>query len=530
MFLLVFNTGIFCMFVGGVLGLLSFFNFQYIFFVQRSIQYINLTFFFDYISFQFLGVLLVIVGSVVIFSLLYMEKEIIRYSGFIWVLYLFVLSMIFLIIRGDWLVLILGWDWLGVRSFFLVAFYNRDSSWSGSLKTYFTKRLGDGFFLILLRIILLENSFFISWTGSFFLIIIVILLTQTKRAQLPFRAWLPAAMAAPTPVSALVHSSTLVTAGIYIVIRLSSSLKYLNYYICFVGLLTLFIGSIRACGRMDMKKIVAFSTLRHLGFMFVCLSSGIRLLGFFHLVVHASFKALLFICVGSLIVLKNHSQDLRQVRFNQKKYFFIWGALVRVVRLCGFPYFAGFFSKDFIIEFFFWNYNISFFILFLSSLILTVIYRSRLIKRFLNTHWSVGDYSLLNFYYWYFYPLLFFTVVLGATNRYYCVTFFLVGGTCNLKIIIYRLLILGLILIINQRSFFPFLASSIRFLDSLGPGVTYLTKRASNFHQYIDLGMLPLIREYQTTNFQHIFRKFWNYLGQNLFYYVFLFIIIIFFF
>lgn len=98
------------MIVGGVLGLLSFFNFQYIFFIQRSIQYINLTFFFDYISFQFLGVLLVIVGSVVIFSLLYMEKEVIRYSGFIWVLYLFVLSMIFLIISGDWLVLILGWD------------------------------------------------------------------------------------------------------------------------------------------------------------------------------------------------------------------------------------------------------------------------------------------------------------------------------------------------------------------------------------------------------------------------------------
>ena len=150
--------------------------------------------------------------------------------------------------------------------------------------------------------------------GNFIVIFLIILLTQTKRAQLPFRAWLPAAMAAPTPVSALVHSSTLVTAGIYILIRLLPSLSLINKYLCFIGLLTLFIGRIRACGSRDMKKVVAFSTLRHLGFMVVCLSSGLRILAFFHLVVHARFKALLFICVGSLIVLNNHSQDLRQVR------------------------------------------------------------------------------------------------------------------------------------------------------------------------------------------------------------------------
>jgi len=183
--------------------------------------------------------------------------------------------------------------------------------------------MGDGFFLVLLSLILLEGSFLISLTGGFYLVVLIILLTQTKSAQLPFRAWLPAAMAAPTPVSALVHSSTLVTAGVYILIRLSSLLNYFNYYICFIGLLTLFIGSISACGSMDMKKIVAFSTLSHLGFMVVCISSGVRLLGFFHLIVHASFKALLFICVGSLIVLKNHSQDLRQIGFKNNNYFFI---------------------------------------------------------------------------------------------------------------------------------------------------------------------------------------------------------------
>lgn len=216
------------------------------------------------------------------------------------------------------------------------------------------------------------------------LVLILLLLTQTKSAQLPFRAWLPAAMAAPTPVSALVHSSTLVTAGVFIMIRLVKSFSFLKYYVAFIGLCTLFIGRIRACGRMDMKKVVAFSTLRHLGFMVVCVSSGLRLLAFFHLVVHARFKALLFICVGSLISLKNHSQDLRHLRFKNQKIFFIWGSIIRVVRLCGFPYFSGFFSKDFIIEYFFWKFNIVFFRLFLFSLILSVIYRSRLIIRLLS--------------------------------------------------------------------------------------------------------------------------------------------------
>ena len=140
-----------------------------------------------------------------------------------------------------------------------------------------------------------------------FLTLILAFLCQTKRAQLPFRSWLPAAMAAPTPVSALVHSSTLVTAGIFILIRLIKKINVINNYLIFIGLCTLFIGRIRACGSKDRKKIVAFSTLRHLGFMVIFLGTGIGLFSFYHLLVHASFKALLFICVGRLIVLKNHS-------------------------------------------------------------------------------------------------------------------------------------------------------------------------------------------------------------------------------
>lgn len=130
-------------------------------------------------------------------------------------------------------------------------------------------------------------------------------------------------MAAPTPVSALVHSSTLVTAGIYILIRSGVIIGGVKRYINFIGLLTLFIGAFSACGRYDVKKIVAFSTLRHLGFMFVCISSGFYFLGFFHLLTHACFKALLFIGVGMLIITKGHCQDFRQIGVKVKKVFFI---------------------------------------------------------------------------------------------------------------------------------------------------------------------------------------------------------------
>lgn len=235
----------------------------------------------------------------------------------------------------------------------------------------------------MLRVFLYSYSFS-SFVRRFFIFIFFILLTQTKRAQLPFRAWLPAAMAAPTPVSALVHSSTLVTAGIFILIRLSSQISLFSDYLLFIGLMTLFIGRIRACGSYDMKKIVAFSTLSHLGFMVVCLSSRVQLLAFFHLIVHARFKALLFICVGSLIVLNNHSQDLRQVRYSKFNLFLIWGSIISVIRLCGFPFFAGFFSKDFIIEYFFFNYNLGCFFLFIRSLCLSVFYSFRLISKFLR--------------------------------------------------------------------------------------------------------------------------------------------------
>ena len=144
---------------------------------------------------------------------------------------------------------------------------------------------------------------------------VVVLATFTKRAQFPFRSWLPAAMAAPTPVSSLVHSSTLVTAGIYFLIRFKNLFSYnIFYMICIVGLFTMFFSRFCAIMEMDVKKVVAFSTLRQLGFMCFCVGVKYIKLCFFYLLVHACFKALMFISVGVFMVYGGHNQDIRKLR------------------------------------------------------------------------------------------------------------------------------------------------------------------------------------------------------------------------
>lgn len=144
---------------------------------------------------------------------------------------------------------------------------------------------------------------------------LVIVAACTKRAQIPFSAWLPAAIAAPTPVSSLVHSSTLVTAGVYLVIRFAESLRIrgLLEYLMFVGLATTTMAGFRALWELDIKKIVALSTLRQLGLIMATVGLGIYPLAFFHLLTHAYFKALLFISVGRIIHLSSDYQDLRKI-------------------------------------------------------------------------------------------------------------------------------------------------------------------------------------------------------------------------
>jgi NADH-ubiquinone oxidoreductase chain 5 len=210
---------------------------------------------------------------------------------------------------------------------------------------------------------------------------LVVLAAMTRSAQIPFSSWLPAAIAAPTPVSALVHSSTLVTAGVYLLIRFSPAFgHWLNVILLLVSGLTMFMAGLGANFEFDLKRIIALSTLSQLGLMIITISIGLSGLAFFHLLTHALFKALLFMCAGGVIHSIGDSQDIRFMGGLSVYIPFTSSSLiVSNFALCGMPFLAGFYSRDFILEMFSMSYvNVfGFFLLFVSTG-LTVCYSFRL--------------------------------------------------------------------------------------------------------------------------------------------------------
>lgn len=210
----------------------------------------------------------------------------------------------------------------------------------------------------------------------------ILLGAVTKRAQIPFSAWLPMAMAAPTPVSALVHSSTLVTAGVYLIIRIN------NFYLggalrmglMYISICTIFMAGVGASLETDLKKIIALSTLSQLGVIIIILSVGYINLAFFHLLTHAIFKAILFLCAGVVIHGEGGSQDIRSMGLIYK--------LRPLVRMCmglanlalsGFPFLSGFYSKDMLLEVVYMlNSNILLLTILCLATMLTILYSLRL--------------------------------------------------------------------------------------------------------------------------------------------------------
>jgi len=310
----------------------------------------------DWISLTFIGFVMLISSIVLFYRTSYMEGDKFIYR-FIILVFLFVVSILLLIISPNIISILLGWDGLGLVSYCLVIYYQNVKSANAGILTILSNRVGD--VAILLRIAWLAN--FGSWNfyflqliytkrDLFFVLIIVILAGITKRAQIPFSAWLPAAIAAPTPVSALVHSSTLVTAGVYLLIRFHFLLN-LNNFLFFIGTFTIFISGLGANFEIDLKKIIALSTLSQLGVIIITLSLGFYELSFFHLLSHALFKSLLFLCAGVFI----HSvRDIQDIRFlggmengcPVRSFYFTACSL----SLCGFPFLSGFYSKDSILE------------------------------------------------------------------------------------------------------------------------------------------------------------------------------------
>nr|AOP18530.1 NADH dehydrogenase subunit 5 [Brachionus rotundiformis] len=334
---------------------------------------ISCSFYFDYMSCWFTVVVLLISSVVMVYSYNYMSP----YSKsvyFLWLTNLFILSMLLVVNMSDLFYLMLGWDGLGLVSFFLIVYYQNQSSITSGLFTLLMNRIGDSFFLVTIMMFFSYSSDLTSFTSyslDTFLLAFMMITFMTKSAIYPFSPWLPLAMAAPTPISALVHSSTLVTAGLYLMMRYSYFL-YSSYHLMKIllvlSIFTSFYAGMNSIFEKDMKKLIALSTLSHLGFIGMAFSAGLLQLAFFHLLTHALFKSLLFMTMGDIMINLNHSQDIRYLSsgmlYTPMSCMVMY---VSLLNLLGIPNLSGYFSKDLVLEMM--NYsNSSFIVMFMVFL------------------------------------------------------------------------------------------------------------------------------------------------------------------
>lgn len=329
----------------------------------------------------------IITLAVIRFSIDYINEEKFL-QRFTLLVALFVASINFLIFTPNLITLLIGWDGLGLTSFLLVIFYQNPRSLGAGLLTALTNRLGDALIIVAIALTITNGNwnFIHIWDNriNIYIRLLIIIASITKRAQIPFSSWLPAAIAAPTPVSALVHSSTLVTAGIYLLIRFNPIIQEFSLtqnILLILSTSTTLIAGLAAITETDIKKIIALSTLSQLGIIIIRLALNAPLFTFFHLITHAIFKALLFISAGTLIHLHNNNQDLRIFgNLSTKTPISALAMLVSSAALIGFPYLAGFYSKDLIIELTSSStFHFLIFCLTLISTLLTSIYSIRLI-------------------------------------------------------------------------------------------------------------------------------------------------------
>nr|URX53727.1 NADH dehydrogenase subunit 5 [Postelectrotermes sp. 2 AB-2022a] len=404
--------GFFFLFLSGLFLFLVGFYFvlnDLVYFIEWDIITLNsssvvMTFLFDWMSLSFMGFVFFISSLVILYSEDYMHGDL-NINRFILLVLMFVLSMMFLIISPNMISILLGWDGLGLVSYCLVIYYQNVSSYNAGMLTVLSNRIGD----VALLMVIAWMINFGSWSyiyyldflsGSFemdLITLLVVLSAMTKSAQIPFSSWLPAAMAAPTPVSALVHSSTLVTAGVYLLIRFSPAFSsWLCVFLLLFSGLTMFMAGLGANFEYDLSKIIALSTLSQLGLMIGAVSVGFVGMAFFHLLTHALFKALLFMCAGVIIHTMSDSQDIRYMGNLSFQMPFTSVCLgVSSFALCGMPFLAGFYSKDLILEMVSSSYiNLFGFFLFFASTGLTVCYSFRLFY-----YVFCGDFNLSSFYF-----------------------------------------------------------------------------------------------------------------------------------
>lgn len=303
------------------------------------------------------AIICIITRNIILYRKTYINSDKFKFR-FIIVLSLFATSILWTIIsRKNILTILVGWDFLGLTSLLLIMHYQRNYVYSNSILTFILNRLGDIAFIIASAFILRSGrwSFYCTYENKIIILFLIATAAFTKSAQLPFSSWLPKAIAAPTPVSSLVHSSTLVTAGVILLIRVEPLIKIssLHYIFITVSIFTILTRSLAGCLRFDLKKIIAFSTIRQIRFIIIVLIIGRKELAFLHLLIHALFKSLIFIAAGTIIHHSGGEQDIRKIS-NIKLTLPLESTIITlsIITLIGFPFLSGFYSKDLIIEYY----------------------------------------------------------------------------------------------------------------------------------------------------------------------------------
>ena len=325
------------------------------------------------------AVMLVVVTTVSslvhLYSIGYMDEDPNR-PRFFGYLSLFTFAMLMLVTADNLVQLFFGWEGVGLASYLLIGFwYQKPSAYAAAIKAFVVNRVGDfGFALGIFAVFFLVNSTdfstifsdapglvgktinFLGWQADALTLACLLLFmgAMGKSAQFLLHTWLPDAMEGPTPVSALIHAATMVTAGVFMVARLSPLFELApnaQAFVMFIGATTAFFAATIGLVQNDIKRIVAYSTCSQLGYMFVAMGAGAYSVGIFHLFTHAFFKALLFLGSGSVIYAMHHEQDIRNMGGLAKKIPYTYAVMViGTLALTGFPFMAGYYSKDAIIE------------------------------------------------------------------------------------------------------------------------------------------------------------------------------------
>ena len=326
----------------------------------------SITLYLDALSLVMTGVITGVGFLIHLYATGYMWKdheEPASYSRFFAYMNLFVFAMLMLVLGDNLLVLFLGWEGVGLCSYLLIGFYHRDpANGYAARKAFVVTRVGDaafalGLFLLFRELGSLQIQQALADSGTLTpgmaTAICLLLLGGAvgKSAQVPLQTWLPDAMAGPTPVSALIHAATMVTAGVYLVARMQD--LYLlsadaQHYVAVVGLVTLLVASFTALTQRDIKRILAYSTMSQIGYMFMALGVGAWSAAIFHLMTHAFFKALLFLASGSVILALHHEQDIFKMGGLWKKLPVpFWSMAIGSGALVALPFItSGFYSKD----------------------------------------------------------------------------------------------------------------------------------------------------------------------------------------